>query len=77
MNGKKNHSLKNYSLMDGMGKKNCKEDTKNYKNLSCLYYKYIKYNPELEKVLNQKRIDTKQYLQFLGTLLNKVNTEQN
>ncbi|GEM_PF-5170743 len=77
MNGKKNQSLENYILMNNSGEKNYQENTKNYKKLSRLYYKYIEYNPELEKILNQKKIDTKQYLQFLITFLNKVNTEQN
>ena len=77
MNGKKNQLLTNCVLMNNKGEKNHQEDTKNYKKLSCLYYKYIEYNPELEKVLNQKKIDTKKYLQFLNTLLNKVDTEEN
>ena len=77
MNGKINQSLRNSGLIKDEGEKNYQEPPKNYKKLSCLYYKYIEYNPELEQVLAQKKIDTKQYLQFLGTLLNKVNTEQN
>jgi len=77
MNGKKSQSLENYILMNNSGEKNYQQNTKNYKKLSRLYYKYIEYNPELEKILNQKKIDTKQYLQFLITFLNKVNTERN
>jgi len=77
MNGKNNHPLYNYNLMKNTGDKNYQKGTKNYKKLSCLYYKYMEYNPELEKVLNQKKIETKQYLQFLATVLNNINTEQN
>lgn len=77
MNGKKNHSPINYNLINNIEEKNYLEDTKNYKKLSCLYYKYMEYNPELRQVLNKKKINTKQYLQFLVTVLNKVNTEQN
>ena len=77
MNGKKNNSQINYNLINNIGEKNYLEGTKNYKKLSCLYYKYMEYNPELEQVLNKKKINTKQYLQFLATVLNKVTTEQN
>ena len=70
MNGKKNHSLINYNLINNI-------EEKNYKKLSSLYYKYMEYNPELGQVLNKKKINKKQYLQFLVTVLNKVNTEQN
>jgi len=77
MNGKKNHSQVNYNLINNTAEKNYQKDTRNYKKLSLLYYRYLEYNPELEQVLNQKKINAKHYLQFLVTVLNKVNTERN
>ena len=47
------------------------------KKLSCLYQKYLDYNPDLGKLLKKQNIDNDQYLQFLILLLKNIESEEN
>ena len=78
MNGKKNHlSTNDVILKTHKDEQPSQKITAGYTKLSDLYYKYIEYNPELEKILKYYKIEKKQYLKFLISFLDRANAREN